>query len=106
MRELAEELANAHEALSRLHSNLAEIYRRKVSELGAVLRDPAHGTEALGILPSLIDKVTLTPSDDHFAIGLEGALAGMLALAQTGKWPRGIAVSEVFRSSVSGPRHR
>lgn len=59
-----------------------------------------------GILRSLIDKVTLTPSDDHFAIGLEGALAGMLALAQTGKWPRGIAVSEVFRSSVSGPRHR
>ena len=48
MRELAEELANAHEPLSRLHSNLAEIYRHKVSELGAALRDPAHGTEALG----------------------------------------------------------
>ena len=45
-------------------------------------------------------KVTLTPADDHFAIELEGALAGMLALAQTGKGPGGAAVSEVFRSSV------
>jgi hypothetical protein len=42
--------------------------------------------------------VTLTPADDHFAIELEGALAGMLALAQSG--PGGAAVSEVFRSSV------
>ena len=44
--------------------------------------------------------MTLTPADDHFAIELEGALAGMLALAQTGKGPGGAAVSEVFRSSV------
>ena len=98
--ELTEQLASAPAPLPRLHPNLAEVYRRKVTELGAALRDPAHGTEALGILRGLIDKVTLTPADDHFAIELEGALAGMLALAQTGKGPGGAAVSEVFRSSV------
>jgi hypothetical protein len=65
------------------------------------LRDPAHGTEALTILRGLIDKVTLTPSDDHFAIELEGALAGMLALSHSGNaGPGGAGVSEVFRSSV------
>jgi hypothetical protein len=69
-----------------------------VAELGAALRDPNSGAEALDILRGLIDKVTLTPADDHFAIELEGALAGMLALAQSG--PGGAAVSEVFRSSV------
>ena len=72
-----------------------------MSELGAALRDPAHGAEALSILRGLIDKVTLTPADDHFTIELEGALAGMLALAQSGNAsPGGSDVSEVFRSSV------
>jgi hypothetical protein len=43
--------------------------------------------------------VTLTPADDHFAIELEGALAGMLALAQSGNaGPGSAAVSDVFRS--------
>ena len=79
--ELSHQLAAAPAPLPRLHPNLAEVYRRKVTELGAALRDPAHGTEALDILRGLIDRVTLTPADDHFEIELEGALAGMLALA-------------------------
>jgi hypothetical protein len=45
--------------------------------------------------------VTLSPADDHFEIELGGALAGMLALAQSGNaGPGGATVSEVFRSSV------
>jgi hypothetical protein len=47
-----------------------------VTELGAALRDPTHGTEALGILRGLIDKVTLTLADDHFAIELRGRWQG------------------------------
>jgi hypothetical protein len=43
-----------------------------VTELGAALLDPTHGTEALTILRP-VDKVTLMPSsDDRFAIELEG----------------------------------
>jgi hypothetical protein len=82
--ELTKQLAEAPAPLPRLHPNLAEVYRRKVAELGAALRDPAHGTEALTILRSLIDRVTLRPADDHFDIELEGALAGMLMLANSG----------------------
>jgi hypothetical protein len=98
--ELKAQLAAAPAPLPRLHPNLAEVYRRKVTELGAALRDPTHGAEALAILRGLIDRVTLTPADDHFEVELEGALAGMLALAlarQSGD-PRG--VPEAFLSSV------
>ena len=98
--ELAHRLATAPAPLPRLHPNLAEVYRRKVTELGAALRDPHSGAEALAILRGLIDRVSLTPAADHFAIELEGALAGMLALAQGGNTGPGGGVSDVFRSSV------
>jgi hypothetical protein len=93
---LAQRLPTAPTPLPRLHPNLAEVYRRKVTELGAVLRHPEGGGEALSILRGLVDRVTLTPADDQFQVEIEGALAGMLALAQGGA----AAVSEVFRSSV------
>jgi site-specific DNA recombinase len=99
--ELTTQLAAAPAPLPRLHPNLAEVYRRKVSELGAALRDPPHGAEALTILRGLTDKVTLTPAKDHFDIELEGALVRILALANSGNnGPGGASVSEVFRSSV------
>jgi len=99
--ELADRLTTTSASLPRLHPNLAEVYRRKVTELGALLRDPHSGAEALDILRSLVDRVTLTPADDHFEIELEGALAGMLALAHNGNaGPGGVAVSDAFRRSV------
>ena len=51
------------------------------------------GAKALGILRRLIDKVTLTPADDHFAVEMKGAMEGMLALAQTGTGPGSAVVS-------------
>ncbi|MGE5780187.1 MAG: hypothetical protein ACM30D_12890 [Hyphomicrobiales bacterium] len=99
--ELAHQLATTLAPLPRLHRNLAEVYRRKVTELGAALRDPNSGAEALAILRGLIDRVTLTPADDHFDIELEGALAGMLTLANSSNaGPDSATVSDVFRSSV------
>jgi hypothetical protein len=49
----------------------------------------------------LLVVIVLPPADDHFEIELEGALAGMLALAHSGNvGPGGATVSNVFRSSV------
>jgi DNA invertase Pin-like site-specific DNA recombinase len=43
----------------RLHPNLSELYRRKVSELATTLADPAIRTPALELVRGLIEKVTL-----------------------------------------------
>ncbi|MGZ8409844.1 MAG: hypothetical protein ACXWVS_07995 [Hyphomicrobium sp.] len=51
------------------------------------------GAEALGILRGPIDKVTLTPADDHFAVEMKGTMEGMLALAQTDTGPGSAVVS-------------
>jgi uncharacterized membrane protein YccC len=45
---------------TRLHPNLAELYRKKVASLQDALVDPATKTEALEILRGLIDRVSVT----------------------------------------------
>ena len=44
----------------RLHPNLAEVYRKKVSELSATLADPEIRTAALEIIRGLITRVTIS----------------------------------------------
>lgn len=47
-----------------LHPSLAELYRRKVSELELALNDDSIKAEASDPLRSLIDKVVLSPAAD------------------------------------------
>jgi site-specific DNA recombinase len=59
---LAVDLSSAPAPKPRLHPNLAEIYRRKVTELEVALQDPSSREEALDILRGLIQYVEIQPA--------------------------------------------
>ena len=59
-----------------LHPALARIYRDTVERLEALLRQPDSGREALELIRSLIDAITLTPVDGTLKIELRGDLTG------------------------------
>jgi site-specific DNA recombinase len=50
-----------------------------------LLRQPDTGREALELIRSLIDTITLTPVDGTLKIELRGDLAGILAISEAGK---------------------
>src|SRR5262249_13514170 len=99
---LEAELAAAPPPATRLHPNLAEIYRRKVAGLQTALADPNTQTEALEILRGLIERVVLHPAEKGFEIELVGEIAAMVNLGAHHKatGPKGAAVPEAYRSSV------
>jgi site-specific DNA recombinase len=80
-------LGEAPEQLPALHPNIAMLYRTRVEALGAVLRDPDRGREAVDIIRSLIKEVRPVPADGELTIELRGELAGILALAGNAKQP-------------------
>jgi len=77
---LEAQLAAAPPPAPRLHPNLAELYRRKVTELENALNDPGSRDEALTILRGLIERVDLHLSDDGFDIDFHGEIANLIAL--------------------------
>jgi site-specific DNA recombinase len=84
--QLETELAAAPEAEpTRLHPNLAEIYRSKVAALHEALADEASRDEAFELIRSLIDKVVVTPTKGEMHIDLHGELAGILGLCREGR---------------------
>jgi hypothetical protein len=100
---LQSEIEGAPEPSTRLHPNLAELYRKKVAGLQDALVDPATKTEALEILRSLIDRVSVSAGEnDFFTIELVGEIANMVRLSAGAE---GLG-NEPYRSSVSGLRHR
>ena len=67
----------------RLHPNLSDLYRRKVTELSATLADPGIRAQALEVVRGLIERVTVhTGAEGAVTLDLEGALTAMLSLAQ------------------------
>ena len=101
--ELEHRLAEPSRPLPRLHPNLAEIYRAKVTELHATLADPASRTEATEIIRSLIERVDVVPTADKgFEIELTGDIANMIELGAESKKPAicGAGVLGPYRSSV------
>ena len=89
-------------APTRLHPNLAEVYRRKVSELQAALDDPEIRDQALAILRPLIEKVIMSPCDQGFEIELRGEIVAMVTLGQNAGPPNAkqAALDEAARCSV------
>ena len=85
-----------------LHSNLALLYREKISNLAAALNSPEAQAGAAQSLGGLIDKVVLTPGVDGYSIGLEADLAGILTLASDTKAKnrRGCSTISGFASIV------
>ncbi|TKA93930.1 hypothetical protein FAZ78_25170 [Cereibacter changlensis] len=67
----------------RFHPSMAKTYRDRVATLIRTLGDAEGMEEAKEVVRSLIDRIVLTPAPDgkSLTIDLEGALAGLLALA-------------------------
>jgi site-specific DNA recombinase len=84
-RQLASELeASQHTGQVELHPNLADLYRRKVTELKNILNDETTRPQAVDIIRSLIDHIEIIPGQKRgqCEIVVVGALAQFLAFAQ------------------------
>ncbi len=83
--ELEADLSNADQtAPVLLHSNLSDVYRKKVANLTEALNDPETKAEATALIRSLLEEIRLIPNDEGpMTIELVGELAGLLALGQT-----------------------
>ena len=79
--ELTAVLAEAKEPAPLLHPNMAEVYRRKVSDLAAALGKPDTRLEAAEMIRALVDRIVLVPEDGTLSLHLRGDLAGTLAVA-------------------------
>jgi site-specific DNA recombinase len=78
--ELKQAIASSTGPAPLLHPNLAEVYRLKVAELRRSLDADRLDPEAVELIRSLVDAVTLTPEDGALAISIKSELAGILAL--------------------------
>ena len=80
--QLDAELATPPPSPVRLHPNLSELYRQKVTELAATLNDAEMRTPALEVIRGLIERVTVHDGPDGVVLDLEGAITSMIGLAQ------------------------
>lgn len=102
--QLEREITQAAQPAPRLHPNLAEIYRQKVSGLIETL----NGSDAEGLreqLRALIDTITLYPEGDGQRIEVRGELATILGLAGSGKGRDATSLSEQIKM-VAGTLNR
>ena len=78
-------LATADAPVPLLHSNLAALYREKVSTLASALQNADSRSEAAEALRGLVDAIVLVPAGNELRIELKGNLAAMLSAAQNAK---------------------
>ena len=93
---LEDEIALTPKAAPRLHPNLADLYRKKVTNLQEALADPGTRMEALEILRSMIECVRVKTAENGVEIELIGEIANMVRLSAG--W-EGLE-KEPYRSSV------
>ena len=55
-----------------LHPNIAELYRTKVAGLVTLLTGDGADPEAVGLIRSLVEEITLTPEDGELRVDLKG----------------------------------
>jgi len=77
--ELEHLLTNGKAREPLIHSNLAEVYRRKVSHLHVALAAEDSRAEAAELIRPLVDEVTLMPENGGLRIDLKGELAAILS---------------------------
>ena len=75
---LLQELATVEQPQPLLHPNMAEIYRRKVTDLHVALNEEGTRLEAAEILRSLIEEIALVPEDGALRIEVRGDLAAAI----------------------------
>ncbi len=78
--ELKQTIEAAPPPAPRFHPRLAELYRQQVNALHMALNDPAGRTEAAAILRTLIDRLSVSGSEDGPVLELTGNIVKLLAL--------------------------
>ena len=64
---------------------MAELYRRKVTDLAQALEHPDTRSEAAEAIRGLVDAIVLVPAQGRLRIELKGNLAAMLSAAENAK---------------------
>ena len=105
MAELEDRGAQAKTAATtaRLHTNLPELYARKVRELDRLIADEAHKAETMMLIRSLTERVVLTPEGDEFVVVLHGDLARILAICGAAGSDVAAAADGTFGPNRRGP---
>jgi site-specific DNA recombinase len=98
---LEKALAEAVEPPPLLHPNVAEIYRQRISTLYESLRGEGDKAEAAEAFRTLVDQVTLVPTEDELAIVLRGDLAAILRFAANKKNPDVLSDAGVLDALLS-----
>ena len=65
------------------HSNIGQLYQRRIEQLSTPLNDESSQQEAMTIIRSLIDRIEITPGEKrgYPQVQLVGGLAAILELA-------------------------
>ena len=104
--ELTMRLAEGETLPPLVHPSMARLYEAKVEALYETLDREQDRTEAVEIIQSLVESITITPKDDGLEIHLIGDLAGILRLAsedrQTKKPPFGGGFEDMQLKLVAG----
>ncbi len=87
--------------IPRLHPNLAELYRRKVVNLGEALNEESTRAEAAEAIRALIEEVRLVPENGKLRTELFGELAALISLANKHPQSKGSGVQVTL---VAGAR--
>ena len=85
--ELNERLSAARAALPDIHTNIADVYRRKVTRLAEALDHPEDRDMAASVIRGLIERIVLTPSEKRAEMDavLHGDLGTILERAGNGR---------------------
>jgi site-specific DNA recombinase len=94
-------LAEAVEPPPLLHPNVAEIYRQRISTLYESLQSEGGKAETAEAFRTLVDQVTLVPTEDELAIVLRGDLAAILRFAANKKNPDVLSDAGVLDALLS-----
>jgi site-specific DNA recombinase len=79
--ELRGRLGAASPPMPRLHPNLAQLYRQKVTNLAEALNDENTRLEAAECIRDLIEEIRLVPENEKLRVELYGELAALINLA-------------------------
>ena len=82
----------------RLHPNLATVYRQQVERLQDALNQPDIRDEAIQVLRSLVERVSISPAKNGLEIEILGEIAKMVELAMENQAKRATLDEEAARS--------
>ena len=97
-KQLEQELAAPPTTPVRLHPNLATVYRQQVERLQEALNQPDIRDEAIQVLRSLVERVSISPAKNGLEIEIVGEIAKMVELGIENQAKRATLDEEAARS--------